>query len=306
MKRTFFFNKSLTRIEQSLRDVLESSTLPVLTSYMLFQELRNIYLSGQKLWLRKPLPLKSDLQKIITALLNANVLTNDKDFSKVYRIVSNSDCPADEICGIVQPLCYISHLSAMARYGLTDRRPSDLYLTAPSLKNEQLLWRDYYVRDYGTNALNYLDSQKIFTSTVRSKFPAVVRKQPIKIFRVNHLGKSQKVRGKYSRIASIGQVFCDMLEKPEACGGMSHVIETWKIHALTYLNEIIEIIDSTPKKITKVRAGYLLNELLNINDIRIDNWVKFTQRGSSQLLDPQAPFASKFSEKWMLSLNVFE
>jgi hypothetical protein len=84
--------------------------------------------------------------------------------------------------------------------------------------------------------------------------------------------------------------------------GISFFVST--LTAKSYLEEIIISVTSFPKKIIKVRAGYILDEVLNIEDKRIQQWLAAAQRGSSQVLDPETAFRSTFSEKWMLSLNV--
>ncbi|MCZ2154007.1 hypothetical protein [Alicycliphilus denitrificans] len=43
---------------------------------------------------------------------------------------------------------------------------------------------------------------------------------------------------------------------------------------------------------------------LTDRDIVLDGWVQYAQRGGSRMLDPQAEYASHYSEKWMLSINV--
>lgn len=106
------------------------------------------------------------------------------------------------------------------------------------------------------------------------------------------------------RVTEIGETFLDMLEQSERCGGMSHVLEVFGKHAATYLPQIVSRIDRAEKKLTKVRAGYILTEKLGLTNDIAESWKKFAQRGGSQRLDPKAPYKPTFSKDWMLSLNV--
>lgn len=297
--------QKLTLLGEALREALETKRKPVVTSYGLFQEMRMLYKSGRKLWLRRAMPDEDDLERMRLQLRDAKVLTADRDFPVgVYRIVANGDHPAEDICGIVEPSCYISHMSAMARYGLTERRPAELHLTMPDLKTAKGLWDDIFKEDYTEEEIRTLAGNQLVRPSPRSAFPKKVRGQKIKVTRTAHPGASTPLRGGYARIATIGQVFSDMLEDPDACGGMKHVMEVWEAHAKSYLKEIVEAIDIRPKKITKVRAGYLLDEYIGVKDPKVENWTQYAQRGGSSLLDPSAAFEPEFSEKWMLSLNV--
>jgi flavin-binding protein dodecin len=85
---------------------------------------------------------------------------------------------------------------------------------------------------------------------------------------------------------------------------MGHVLDVWDRAAEPWTNEIIEAVDGAESKIDKVRAGYILEERLEIDDARVRAWKAFAQRGGSRKLDPEAPYAPAFSETWMISLNV--
>lgn len=95
-----------------------------------------------------------------------------------------------------------------------------------------------------------------------------------------------------------------MLAEPSRCGGMGHVLEVWENTASTFVAEICEAVDAWPAPIVKVRAGYLLGELLGLADPAIERWRAFAARGGSRKLDPGKPFDPRHSPAWMLSLNV--
>ena len=236
---------------------------------------------------------------LIRSLSSLNFIFQDSDFKSHYRVSTEANGNSDEVCCLVDPFCYLSHLSAMQKYGLTNRIPEIVILTTA----ESELWKqmkkgleEKYRADF-PNETEYFHIK-------RAVFPATVRKMKIKVVESKFIHPSIQIRDSHARISEIGHTFLDMLANPELCGGMSHVIDVWKENAKTYLNEIIEAIDQSPISIIKCRAGYIINEVLNIQNDSVNNWVKFAQRGGSRVLDPNSPYAPKFSEKWMISINV--
>ena len=110
--------------------------------------------------------------------------------------------------------------------------------------------------------------------------------------------------GEQTRITSIGQTFADMLTEPGLCGGLRHVLDVWEREAGQWVSEIVGAIEHLDSKIAKVRAGYILSEVMGIEHPTIHSWEQYAQRGGSRKLDPDAEYAPVFSEKWMISINV--
>lgn len=293
----------LTRLGQAAVQRLEESRAPIVTPYQFFQILRQIYATGEKLYLRNAVPTHADLRKVTSNLLGANKLAHDPDYGRrAYRILSNSDSDAEDICCLVDPFCHISHLSALQRYGLTDRRPEALHLTTPASDTARALIHTSVLKNYGPEA--EAQDHKTVLKPVSTKHPEKVRNRKLHVLSTRHLGHAQPLRGSFARITTIGQTFADTIEEPSLCGGMPHILDIWREHAPLYLEEIIAAINHTKTAITKVRAGYILDEMLGFVDIRIEAWRSLARRGGSQVLDPAKPFAPTYSEKWMLSINV--
>ncbi len=292
----------LTRLASALIERVDTQSAPFMTEYQIFLLLRELYKTGKGLFLRSPLPTVTDYRRNKNLLVKHSILVRDYDYTAAYRILSKQNLSADDKACLIDPFCYISHLSAMQRYGLTDRRPEALHLTAPATPLFKILAEEQVHKDYG-DELDTLEAEYVFPLR-RITHPPHVRGRPLSVLYTKHHGLSLPVRGTYARVSTIGQTFLDMLESPEKCGGMVHVLEIWQEHAKTYLTDIIPAIHQAPKSIHKVRAGYILDEVLGIDSPEIQSWQSFAQRGGSRVLDPTKPFASTYSEKWMISINA--
>jgi len=231
-------------------------------------------------------------------LKNARVIGTDLDYrAQAIRVLSISDLPAEDIVCLIDPTCYVSHLSAMQRWGLTDRSPKALALTRPDRKTaaERLL-------AYRTEVLGE-DGADSFPLSIIGH-PSRVRGRAVRVRESKSAGSHLTIRGSDVRLATIGQTFLDMLQEPGLCGGMPHVLEAWEEHAETYLDEIVAAVDAAASGLVKSRAGYILEERLGLHHRGINRWKACGQRGGSRKLDPAEGFAPAFSETWMLSLNV--
>lgn len=298
-------NVKRTRLASVVADRLATTGQAVVTRYGIFRILLDIAQTPKGTSLLRAQEVEHvHIKRVVQNLQQTGGLGADPDYRRnVYRVLSIGDASAEEVFALATPFGYVSHLSAMQRWGLTVRRPNALHLTLPAAGSIRLLV-SARMRDELSNWMEK-ESFKPPVHLTHIRPPDVLRGRKIAAVTVKTLGSWIVVRGTCIRLSTIGQTFLDMIERPELCGGMAHVRDVWKEHAETHLEEIIATVDKAGSPIVKVRAGYLLDEWLGIGtDLRIKDWARFAQRGSSRVLDPARPFASTYSEKWMLSLNV--
>ena len=285
-----------------LAELLEERGKPVLTAFDFFELVRRAYrdppVGASRP--RRGAPDRGDDRRLKLALRKEGVIGDDRDYGgRVVRVLTVPDLPAEDVVCLVDPTCHVSHLSAMQRWGLTDRNPNALTLTRP---------------DRGTAAARLRSRMDIAAApegAAANPFPLKivghpprVRRRTVRIHESKTAGAFVESRDGDARLSAIGQTFLDTLQRPDLCGGMSHVLDVWEEHAETYLDEVVAAVDASASGLVKSRAGYVLDERLGLRHPGIERWKAFGQRGGSRKLDPAGEFAEAHSETWMLSLNV--
>ena len=294
---------------KSFADAVEETLLeansPVVTDYGIFHAGLDLFLTRS--WKGAPIkyvPSGWDIKRsrnLIKRLIQRRALVSDQDFrSGVWRLVQATRAgTAEDVACIADPFCYVSHLSAMQRYGLTDRSPEALHLTTPSRPVWNAMKTEKLSKDLPPEHVR--EASEVF---LRFGVNSTLRRRPVVIHETKYPADTSEIRGESTRIIEIGQAFVDMLAQPHLCGGIHHALEVWDDHALNWLDQIVAAVERDNASIVKVRAGYLLAERLAISDPRVEKWKAFAQRGGSRKLDPDAPYAPTFSETWMISLNA--
>lgn len=292
-------------LSQAIMQLLADDNVSLVTEYSLYQRLRPIMVEGSyagEAITRLPRHWKhAQLRAMIRTLEKKRILASDDDFKAgVWRVVQASNAPtAEEAIAMVDPFAYVSHLSAMQRYGLTDRAPEALHMTTPARQLWTKLRDARMVEDYAQE-LDMVDLPPLIRIGVKSQ----VRRRSVVMHESKHPANTTSIAGTVAKIAPIGRVFVDMLDQPALCGGIQHALDCFERYAEDWLPEIVAAVDAVDSPIVKVRAGYILDEMLSLTDPRIATWTAYAQRGGSRKLDPQAEYGNIFSEKWMIALNV--
>ena len=294
------YRKKLSRAEQYILDKLFENGQSVVTHYTFFRLIQAMYRDGKGLYLRHESPSAEDHYKYLRNMREANVIRYDKDYQqRLIRVIDIAEISTEDIICIADSLCYVSHLSAMHRWGITNRAPKPLICTRPDRKTSILQLSD--MMKHHSDSLP-LPPKRFHLKYIRH--PDTVRNRQVYVVESKKAGTSINLRGTNVRVASLGQTFLDMLQQPHLCGGIPHVLDVYDEHAEFWLDEIMESVDSVKSSLVKSRAGYILEERLGVNHEKIESWKSSTQKGGSRKLDPSKSFAPDFSETWMLSLNA--
>ena len=292
-------NSSTPTVERfvgQIAETLASTSASAVTAYELARQVAGL------LDATPDLVSKTLYQDVVQSLLKTHLLTPMVHITpKAYLLFGRSSAlPAELVCSL-DPFAYVSHLSAMEHHGLTDRFPQILYMTRPSAVE----WRKQAALKSAK------DLGERLAAFQASGLPQLTRP---KITRVGHtsiqfcertqLGAFRLVSGSSLRVATVGRVFLDMLREPAWCGGIQHVVDIYRREAKRYLKLIVDEVDRHGQPIDKVRGGYLLSEVCQLEAPQLAAWQQFAQRGGSRKLDAEGEYVPTYSERWLLSINV--
>lgn len=287
----------LPTLLKAIQEKLSGWERPVVTDYELA-----VLTVAQLPSSQKP-PLRTLYEKVAGHLNSFGLLSKSKDFKpgSVYHMFGRANPKPMEVACAVDPFAYVSHLSAMEYHGLTDRFSKILYLTTPPDREWRALSKNRMEKDLGEQVEAYREAK--FPLLRRLDFERVEGCR-VELMRRSSRGAFKSIKSPSIRVAMVGTTFLDMVREPGNCGGMQHVVDVYREHGSRYLSLITEEVDRHGSAVEKVRAGYLLDEVCRIRHATIDSWVRHAQRGGSRVLDPQSEYASDYSERWKLSINV--
>lgn len=288
-------------LREALEDKLGQLKQPSVTDYQLGVLIFNLYRTGKykdkKLNTKLKVPNYRAYSGYLKDLIDIGILKPIKSIPHTYFIFGKESSRDEELICSVDPFAYISHLSAMEYHGFTDRLPRVLFYSSPT----QTKWKEFAIEKMQVDFQNedYGDLPKLSFKKIKK-----IKKKTVSRYSSVHLGAYVRTGATNFRVSSIGRTFLDMLRKPELCGGIYHVIDVYQEFAEHNLNLIVAEIDRHGNQIEKIRAGYILETLCDLEHKIIDTWIEFVQRGGSRKLDPNEEYSPEYSEKWCLSINI--
>jgi len=253
--------------------------------------------------------LKTFYKRQLKLLKGYGIITQRKEFAenRVFQIIGKKKFDALDVLCSVDPFSFISHLSAMVFHGITDRLPTTIYYSTPASRDWQQYAKEKMLKDLGDDQTEYVINR---FPVLRNNKVAKLEKQSVQRFSSKHFGSNiylsayKNISDRPLRVASIGRTFLDMVQNPDLCGGIRHVMDIYKQQGSMYYRLLFDEINKHGKPIDKVRAGYLLTEVAGIESEELLRWEKFVQRGGSRKLDPSTEYSPAFSERWSISINV--
>lgn len=251
----------------------------------------------------KSTPTVREYSRYITKLEDSGIIKPERSLSSgstsSFYIVNTpgKKSSLEMICSVF-PYGYISYLSAMSWYGITDRIPKKIYFTAPS--------RDSWKEKSFAEISDRLGS-RVSSSDFIPPYPSngVYFGKEISLSTIANMIEPRDADGGI-RVPDVGDLFIDMLRHPEKCGGEEHAIDVFMEHASTFKRKIINRTNLHGTAIDKARIGFMLCDVLGVNSETISDWKeeKSNSRGSSRKLISKADFSSIYSEDWNMSINI--
>lgn len=250
------------------------------------------------------LPALEKLDAITCKLVDMGLLTPAKEVATVqaYWLFGQHRAPAEDVLCALDPFAYVSHLSAMDYYGLTDRLPTTLYFSTPPDARWRKAAQARVRTRLGAHADAYLHSR---LPKLHKPLLERIAQTPLISYASAHLGAFKHISNRAMRVSTAGRTFVDMLREPRRCGGIRHVAEVYAEHGGRYLDRILDELRQHGSQIERARAGYLLEERASVRHSQLDEWAEGARRGGSRKLDATADYDGEhISTRWCISVNL--
>lgn len=302
------------KIEEALADwLIDDYKKPGLNRKRLEEEIYKIYVEkeykGQRVQVRTDNPRGVQFRNCIEKLERSSVIEPmDQpggpwflhEESNYYLVSPYKERPYAEIICSLYPYGFISYITAMSWYGITDRIPKKIYYTSPSRN----LWKKKSTADITERIGQHAKSFDFVPF-----FPKEMRVSGYDLVVMETKNYTEPLEGEGGvRVVEIGQLFIDMTRRPEFSGGESHVIEVYSEYGYAFRKKIIKQLLKTGTSIDKARVCFLLENVCGVSLPQIEEW-KIEQsgkRGGSRKLSHRNEFSPCYSPSWGISLNVKE
>jgi predicted transcriptional regulator of viral defense system len=201
-----------------------------------------------------------------------------------------------EILMEVHPCVAASHHTAMAFHGFTDDQPKVVHATVP-------LGKDGPVPAAGTRLEDWQDLPR-----APARFPDRILERTVRWHRVQGhrfvgIGEYQP-EGWPVRVTTPERTLLDGLLEPDHCGGLGTVLRAWsQARDLLDTSAVVALTDRLDVGVLRQRVGFVM-EAIGLSHSALEQWQAKGRRGGSSRLHASAPYASRFDERWNLSINA--
>ena len=301
------------RLKTALQRKLSSSNEKIFDLNEIEYHVIDLYNSksfqGKPISVSKRWPEPADVYRYINQLINDGFLhpaESSKKNNHLFFIVGSDPTPYELIC-YKQPV-YISFLSAMVLHGITDRRSNTIWATKSSstefYQQTKSVMHLQRLAEITGLTLEYLHTQII--NMHNTPLLTRVNKRPLRYVTSKKFNPDFYTSTGGYNLATIGKTFLDMVDHPDFCGGIDHVIQCYENHGKNYSSQIINTANQFASKISKCRIGYLLEEMCGIeNNKTLNKWAhEDAQRGGTRKLYAANNYSPNYSERWCISINI--
>ena len=290
------------------------------------QELFQVFL---KMWLTKKFDeevlagigryqhAESRFYHICKNLVSRKVLFGFNKTTKGYSFfIKNTPKPftLEQVTCAIYPYGYLSFLSAMNHYKLSDIKSSAIYYVTYSRNH----WKQIAIKDFlqsfitvgfhfkdsleqfshlkkadpelykeiaSSKQITFMIADKNLYNSYQSTIPSYPIDDPFhELFQDDKFSKnliihSRKKFDEYEwwagvKIQNIIDLLIDMMRYPQYCGGFIHVLEVYQKHLNKYLDDLIKKLNISGTIIDRARFGFVLEKCLGLNLEIFNVWKK--------------------------------